>query len=273
VRAGKETHFTIHGVDKNGKPRKNGGDPFVVKINGPKAITPNVKDNGDGTYAVTYTPDKKAPGNYKVDVTLHDKAIKDSPFHVEVKPSTDASKTYATGPGLTGGFDNEPARFKIHSVDPDGKPRTEGGEPFQVKISGPVPVTPKVVDNNDGTYDVTYEADKPGNYKIDVDLEGQPIKDSPFRPVIKSGTDASLSGISHFTFTVQTVDKHGTKKTEGGDEFTVKIDGPAQVQAKTNDNRDGSYAASYTLPQPGNYSIHTRLNGKDIKGSPFKQQV
>jgi len=142
-----------------------------------------------------------------------------------------------------------------------------------VKITGPSPVTPNVVDNQDGTYDVTYEADKPGNYRIDVDLEGTPIKDSPFKPVIKSGTDAGNSGIGFFSFTVHSRDKHNKDKTEGGDTFTVDVKGPAQVAPKCQDNRNGTYTASYCLPEPGEYGLHVRLNGKDIRGSPFKQHM
>jgi hypothetical protein len=42
------------------------------------------------------------------------------------------------GPGLQQGFTKTPNVFTIHSVDENGKPATQGGDDFQVKIDGPV---------------------------------------------------------------------------------------------------------------------------------------
>lgn len=263
-------HITIHAVDADGNPVQKGGDPFVVEISGPESHKPAVKDNGNGTYGVEYSV--ATPGTYNVQITLHGQPIKDSPFHPHVKPSADASKSYAEGPGLHEAFDNEPAHFTIHAVDKRGNPRTDGGDPFEVKISGPAPTPVEVKDNGDGTYSVTYHPDAPGDYKIDVTLEGHNIKDAPFHVTAKSGTDASLSGFATFSFTVQTRDKHGQNKNFGGDKFEVNISGPSAVHAQTHDNNDGTYSANYSLPQPGSYSIEVKLNGKAIGGSPLKQE-
>jgi len=54
-----------------------------------------------------------------------------------------AGKSWADGPGLTHGQTKKPCNFTIHSVDADGKPIKEGGDPFEVKISGPEKVTPQ----------------------------------------------------------------------------------------------------------------------------------
>jgi filamin len=245
---GKEGVFTIHSVDADGKPVKTGGDPFQVKIRGPEGnVNPNIKDNNDGTYTVRYTP--QGYGDYNIDVTLHDTPIKDAPFRVSIKSSPNAGKSFAEGPGLHEAWDNEPAFFTIHSIDNDGKPRREGGDPFKVNINGPKPVKVDVKDNNDGTYLVTYQPDVPGDYTINVDLEGKPIKDAPFRVKAKAGTDADNSGFGIFSFTLQARDKRGQNKTFGGDKFDVKISGPsgAEVEVNTMDNGDGTYTAIYAL--------------------------
>jgi len=85
--------------------------------------------------------------------------------------------------------------------------------------------------------------------------------------------DASKSFVTNFHFTVQTRDKHGKNKTFGGDDFRVTFTGPASVNVQTTDNGDGSYGASYNIPQAGSYSATIKLNGKDLYGhSPsFKQ--
>lgn len=268
-KTGKPCPFTIHAKDADGVDRNTGGDPFKVDIKGPQAVTPKVRDNNDGTYSVEYVVDQ--PGDYTVNVTLHGQPIKDAPFHPHIKPSADPSKCWADGPGLKDPKDNEPAVFTIHAVDKNGNPRTDGGDPFDVKITGTENLKPEVVDNNDGTYTVTYHPDKPGAYRIDVTLDGQNIKDAPFRVDVKQGIDYDHTSFATFSFTVQTKDKHGAIRRLAGDKFDVQISGPAQVKAQTRDNGDGSYTANYALETPGNYTLNVTLNGRAIKGSPFHQ--
>eukprot|EP01104_Vermistella_antarctica_P021500 TRINITY_DN975_c0_g1_i1.p1 TRINITY_DN975_c0_g1~~TRINITY_DN975_c0_g1_i1.p1 ORF type:complete len:831 (+),score=248.61 TRINITY_DN975_c0_g1_i1:196-2493(+) len=272
-RAGEEAQFTIYAVDHNGNKRNSGGDPFKINIDGPQTIEPEVSDNDDGTYTVTYTPDKRQPGDYKVSVTLFDKDIKDAPFSVLVKPASDAGKSYAEGPGLNAIVDNETAAFTIFAVDPDGNRRTTGEDDFSVSIAGPQDAPHTLTDNNDGTYSVSYDADVPGDYVVSVTLDGENIKDSPFTVPCKAGTDASGSGFGSFSFTVTSKDKRGEAKTFGGDNFDVTITGESEVEPRTVDNGDGSYTATYSIDGPGEYSIDARLNGKSIGGSPFKQHV
>jgi filamin len=273
---GKEGVFTIHSVDADGKPVKTGGDPFKVQIHGPNGdVAPRVKDNNDGTYTVKYNPD--APGDYNIDVNLHDEPIKDAPFNVHIKPSPNAGNSWAEGPGLEEAWDNEPAFFTIHSVDNDGNPREEGGDPFTVKIQGPKPCTADVKDNGDGTYSVTYEPDVPGDYTIRVELDNKPIKDSPFRVGVKAGTDIDNSGFGIFSFTVQARDKRGQPKDFGGDKFEVKIKGPSgsDVEVQTMDNNDGTYTAIYALAgddvKGKTFNINAQLNGKTV--GQFKQNM
>jgi len=255
----KDAKFTIHAVDTEGKPRNSGGDPFKVQVSGPegKVKDVNVKDNKDGTYSVVYVPKKF--GNYKVDVTLHKENIRDAPFDVAIRAAPSATKSWAEGPGLSEAWDNEPAFFTIHAVDEEGNPLEEGGDIFDVKIKGPEDTEVEVVDNNDGTYAVSYHPQEPGDYTIDVKLENKNIKDAPFKVKCKEGTDVDNSGFGIFSFTIQARDKRGKEKSFGGDKFDVTIRGPdeASVEVQTMDNDDGTYTAIYALA------------GDDIKGKTF----
>lgn len=263
----KPAEFVIHSVDADGNPVANGGDPFDVKISGPENVTPSFKDNGDGTYSVVYQVE--TPGDYTIDVTLHGEPIKDSPFHPHIKWSVDPSKTYAEGEGIQELWDNKPTGFTIHAIDYDGNQRTDGGDPFVVKISSPnETINADVVDNGDGTYSVTYAALKTGPVTIEVTLEDTPIKDAPFTLECRSGTDHTTTGFSHFTFTIQTRDKHGNNKTFGGDEFVVHPSDQS-VQVTTKDNGDGSYTAAFALSQKGNYNFRVHLNGQELAASPL----
>jgi filamin len=266
--------FTIHAVDPDGHRRTDGGDPFKIDVQGPSDVQPSISDNGDGTYTVNYKPTES--GDYVINVTLHDEPIKDAPFHVHIKPAPVAGQSYAEGPALHGLVDNEPGVFTIHAVDKEGNHRTDGGDHFDVDITGPHgKVHPHVHDNGDGTYTVNFDPAEPGGYTIGVSFEGEHIKDSPFSVHCKEGTDADHSGFGIFSFTVQSRDKRGENKTFGGDKFEVNIKGPSDsdVEVQTTDNQDGTYTAVYALAgEKGSvFTIHAALNGKSV--GTFKQNM
>lgn len=263
--------FTIHSVDGDGNPVREGGDPFEVKISGPQPVTPHVTDNGDGTYSVEYQVEK--PGVYNVNVDLHGEPIKDSPFHPKIKWSCDANRSYAEGEGITDGkvFDNKPAQFTIHAVDHEGNPRLDGGDPFVVQIGGPQePNIPhEIVDNHDGTYTVTYSPDKTGPIKVEVSLEGAAIKDAPFSIGVLSGTDPTMSDYKNFKVTVQARDKNGNPVILPLDTLTVTQTNGSNAVITTTNNLNGTYTGTIVLPNPSNYNFDVQLNGVSIGTSPF----
>jgi len=78
---------------------------------------------------------------------------------------------------------------------------------------------------------------------------------------------------SSFTCHVQACKRNGQKKVDGGDPFQGTVTGPGgkAVMAEVIDNNNGTYAITYSLPQPGTYTISVKLMNKEIKGSPFTQ--
>jgi hypothetical protein len=57
-------------------------------------------------------------------------------------------------------------------------------------VDGPVLYEPKIVPNyEDGSYDVSYEPTKSGDYKIKVNVDNKPVKGSPFNIFVKEGCD------------------------------------------------------------------------------------
>jgi len=276
--------FKIIAKDPHGNPRTEGGDVFVVDLVGPnghKIPGDLVTDNGDGTYDVNFTPTE--PGDYELKVLLDGETpLAGTPTTLHIKPAPSAKNSYAEGPGIEAGkvFDNAPAEFTIHAVDPSGEPRTDGGDSFHVEIIAPegAPhVHPHVHDNGDGTYKVTYEPTVAGDYKVEVKLdhpagEKHHIKDSPHHVTVREGTDGSASAFGSFTITIVAHNKHKQPKTFGGDPFEVSIKGPAEhIDLKAIDNQDGTYTAAYTLVGSGRFDVDVKLNGHHIQGSPFKQ--
>lgn len=59
----------------------------------------DIHDNKDGTYTVTYVPDKT--GRYTIGVKYGGDDIPASPYRIRASPAGDASKCLATGECLT----------------------------------------------------------------------------------------------------------------------------------------------------------------------------
>jgi len=269
----KPCNFTIHSVDADGNPVREGGDPFQVKITGPQPVTPHVTDNKDGTYSVQYQVEK--PGEYTINVDLHGDPIKDSPFHPKIKWSCDSNNTYAEGPGIEDGKvkDNSPSHFTIHAMDHEGKPRVDGGDPFVVKIGGPQEpnIPADVVDNGDGTYSVTYAAKKTGPIKIEVSLEGSQIRDAPFSLTVLPETDPSKCLYKHFAITVQANDKNGNQNPVPRDTLRLELANPGpQPTFHYTNHLNGLYTATFELPNPGNYTFNVYINDVLIGVSPVQ---
>jgi len=161
--------FTIEARDKNDKPIKQGGDDFIVDIQGPDGPIPaKLVDNKDGTYAVSYKP--QGPGPHDISVTLDDVPIKGSTFHVDIKPGAWARNTFI-----------DHYTFLIQARDKRDDNMREGGSPVSVDMKGPRgPVNVTLTDNRDGTYTAVYTIKDKGEYKVNVTVDGTSIKGSPF---------------------------------------------------------------------------------------------
>jgi len=277
--------FTIYAILPDGTPKRSGGDAelFDVTIEDKNGdlIPVKIEDNHNGTYKVTYQP--KDAGVYHVDVVernpsnpLYYDHLKNSPITVVIDQGTDASQCTAHGPGLEpGNFDTSEAEFTIEAKDKNGNPMTVGGDNFEVDIQGPTgPVPCKVVDNGDGTYNVTYAPQDAGAHDIAVTLGDIPIKGSTFHVDIKPGAWARNTFIKDYSFVVQTRDKHDKDLHEGEQGVSVEIKGPkGAVKTDLRDNRDGTYTVTYAIRDKGEYKINVTVDGTSVQGSPFVQTV
>ena len=277
--------FTIHAVYPNGQKKTTGGDNFECMITDPNRapLRAQLQDNNNGTWTVTYQPTD--PGKYHVEVILRNPSlrnlfdhIKNSPKDVLIDPGTVAANCIAYGPGLEpGNLDTEPAHFTIEARDKNGQRRKEGGDPFVVEVMGPTgPVPCEVVDNGDGTYGVTYNPEDAGRHDIAVTLEGKPIKGSTFRVDVEAGAWAGKSFVEWFSFIVKAHDKRGRPLTVGGAKITASVtkpDGSTCKDTKIEDHKNGSYTVSFKAREPGNYKVSTKIDGKEIMGSPFDQKI
>jgi len=280
---GKPALFTVHAIDRNNQPVPGDNVQVTVKqIEGGSGEVPaEVKDNGDGTYSVRYDP--RSVGKYRVNVTISDEPIRDMPKDVQCVKAVDGSKSIARGPGVTQG---EPrvgleAPFVVVAHDGDGRPVTVGGSEVKVVVQGPAGTVPvEVKDDNSGVYKCKYTPNVPGDYVVDVRLEGQGVKQNPFRLNIKKPADPNKSyaegpGLEHAfdnrpaKFRVHALDEDG--KPVSGEPVVVTVTpkkGGGEVPVQLNDNGDGTYDVAYIADKPGQYIINTTIRGKEIRDMP-----
>jgi len=274
--------FTIVSKNSKGVPLTTGGFPVEVEVteSDQDPCPCEVVDNNDGTYTVSYQPSE--PGTHCVDVMLRTKKplfydhIKDSPYYVPIVPGTDANNSLVYGPGLEEAYDTKPAVFYIKARDRFGNDMGRGGDPFEVQVSGPngdIPVD--VVDNDDGTYTVTYHPTDHGKHTIYANLKHNPVAKSPYTINIKEGADFNNTFIEKFQFSIRTKTKANQFKTVGGETFNITITGPQgpipSEYIEVKDLNNGAYTVNYSLPAPGDYNISVKLNENEIQGSVFPQ--
>ncbi|XP_061204465.1 filamin-C isoform X1 [Neopsephotus bourkii] len=255
--------------------------PLEVTLLGPSGLPEpvEVRDNGDGTHKVNYTPSTDGP--YTVTVKYADQEVPRSPFKLQAVPGHDASKVRASGPGLspTGVPASLPVEFTI-----DARDAGEGLLTVQILDPEGQPTASSIRDNGDGTYAVSYVPALPGRYTSTVKYGGDEIPRSPFRTHAVPAGDASkclvtvsIGGhglgaclgptIQIGEETVITVDA----KAAGQGKVTCKVSTPdgAELDVDVVENHDGTFDIYYTAPEPGKYVITIRFGGEHVPNSPF----
>ena len=171
--------------------------------------------------------------------------------------------------------------------DQYGNRVTLPGDDFQVKIVEAVEgirVRARVVDNGDGTYDVTWTGTVRGEYTLHVSLKEEPIHDSPWRVVVSTGNPlaarCTMSGTglggspagSVASLLIESNDYYGNVVTQGGAPFEgslISVDGRHVGACALTDHQDGTYTLAYEAQIMGEYFLAVRLHGEHIHESPF----
>ncbi|XP_072181880.1 filamin-A-like isoform X2 [Diadema setosum] len=252
--------------------RNAGKGGLGILIEGPSEPKMSCVDNKDGTATVEYLPE--VPGDYAVHVTFADEAIPGSPFRPSIQDSIDASKVKAYGPGLEKNAvrSNVPAPFKVDATK-------AGKAPLEVTVvqeRGP-PEKAKVVDNKDGTFDVTYTPKMEGRCQVDITYGGQHIPDSPFNTRVLPKADASKVKVDGpgvqktgvlaslpVEFTVDTKDAGDAELI-----ITITDSHGKPVKPDIRDNGDGTFTISYVPTDVGQYTVTVTYGGQSVPASPF----
>lgn len=163
---------------------------MVVSPSG-KVMAAKVEETIDG-FAAKFTPCE--PGPHNVNINFAGQPVPRSPVRVEAvrdevdRPVGDANRVRAYGPGLYGGTANSPATFTIDTRD-------AGPGGLGLTIEGPCEAKIDCFDKGDGTCEVRYWPTEPGEYKINILYNDQPIPSSPFTSQVMPSKRVDVSGV------------------------------------------------------------------------------
>ncbi|XP_071544155.1 filamin-A isoform X13 [Panulirus ornatus] len=249
-----------------------------LAVEGPSEAKMTCKDNRDGSCTVEYIP--LEAGDYDVSIKFADQNIPGSPFKVCVDQSVDASQVAVWGSGLEPGKVRAGVPLTFHV---DGS--KSGKAPLGVDITtekGPLPKSPQIHDNGDGTYEVTYVPHAEGTMQTaNITWGGKPVPGSPYRtrvrPIVEpnkvkvSGSGVSSKGIPASLPTELTIDTNDA----GVSDLQVSVMGPDghPRKVKVVDNGDGTYSASYVPDDCGKYKVSVKYADQEVGHSPFPVQA
>ncbi|XP_054990702.1 filamin-B isoform X2 [Sorex araneus] len=238
-----------------------------------------VHDNKDGTYTVTYIPDKT--GRYMIGITYGGDDIPLSPYRIRATQTGDASKCLATGPGIAPNVKTgEEVGFVV-----DAKTAGKGKVTCTVLTPDGTEAEADVIENEDGTYDIFYTAAKPGTYVIYVRFGGVDIPNSPFTVMATDGdvtaveeapvteeayvpvSDMNGLGFKPFDLVIPFAVRKG--------EITGEVHMPSGKTATPEivDNKDGTVTVRYAPTEVGLHEMHIKYMGSHIPESPLQFYV
>ncbi|XP_036387133.1 filamin-B [Megalops cyprinoides] len=275
-----EGQLSVQITDQEGKPKKA-----------------SIHDNQDGTYRVSYVPDKV--GRYTIVIKYGGDEIPTSPYRVRATTTGDASKCIVTGPGLGPTIAiGEEVGFVVNAQGA-GK----GKVSCVVVTPDGTEVEAEVIENEDGTFDIFYTAPKPGTYVIYVRFGGENVPRSPFKvmatdeaPLVQQQsvqqqqqaapgacppgfqpwvTDGSYipvnsmngTGFRPFDMVIPFALRKG--------EITGEVHMPSgkTAQPEIMDNKDGTVTVKYAPTEAGLHEMHIKYNGTHIPESPLQFYV
>ena len=249
-----------------------------IKPRGPSAnYSPEITDNQDGTYDVSFTPWEVGP--HKVDVSYGGAHVPRSPFSLNISAAPDANTCSATGKGLKKAISGRPNDFTILAPEKDLLEKKNG---LSVEIGSrhtKVPV--EITDNKSGSYKVNYTGPTPGAYVIEVKYFEKQIPGSPFKLDVVPAPNASKCraygpalhpNSLHISGTP--LDMYVDTTKAGNGELQVVVKGPEAIKPKVfTANDKGTYSLKFDVPEAGRYLVHVWWSQEHIPGSPFKLKV
>ena len=265
-------------TSSRGLLEKEGGlEVDIVSKNGRTTVDPRIEDLQDNTYGVTYIAPHE--GDFFITIKVNDNPIPGSDFKVIVHPSANASKCRAYGPSLHPNallISGRPLELYVDT-------KKAGTGELQVAAQGPKKTTPKVfMAEEDSTYSLRIDAEKPGWYRIHVWWSQVHIPKSPFDIKVHQGPDASKvraygPGLGPQIEVHKPAEFLILTRDAGIGTLTVIVNGVKdafRVEVRPEDSGDPRTLKGVYYPREGgDYKVIIKWSGKEIPGSPFPVTV
>ncbi|KAL6482814.1 hypothetical protein MHYP_G00076860 [Metynnis hypsauchen] len=267
--------------------KKTGNIPETVTVISPqgKSELMDLKDNGDGTYTVNFSPSVEGPYSLMVRYAEDDSFCSPVNFHVLQRPAAGGEKAKnqsprremnISGEGLESGICTKtPQSFTISCSATGKAPETVA----IAKPDGTVEVL-ELTDNGDGTYTVTCSPTTGGSHILSVKYTDEEAFSSPYEfhvldaeyPLQSIVTAPGLvSGICTQTPQLFTIDcrEHGKLPTS-----IAMLNPKGLIELLgVKDNGDGTCTVSYSPSVEGPHSLMVKYGDNTAFSSPFKFQV
>lgn len=197
------------------------------------------------------------------------------------------------GKGLVGGRCGERLQFVVTAVGERGQKVDSEETRVTVHVSGlsllskafPEP-RPWIEDRGDGTYLAQFVCATPGQYHINVHIDGALLSMCPATCDVTPGPASAvhcevfgdgarvcqLGG--HAEMSIKARDQYGNAAIQGGDRFGIRAIGHARLH-QVDDNEDGTYTVCFSIPEfaHGDIALEVLLNGVPIKDSPVRINI
>lgn len=259
-----------------------GPGPLGVRMVGPSKPTITADDSSEEGVELTVVC--RDPGEYQLVLKWGKDEVPTSPYTVKITGEGRQVRPElctASGDGISTGKVGAPVTFTVDIPDEAG-PGTMG-----VSVAGPHPPKPiNIINNQDGTMEVTYHPIAPGNYTIEVTWAEQHISGSPFTAVISGDAVRNPKQVfaeGEIIGQFMKCNQLGTivitpKEGAGAGPLRAKLEGPTKADLQLTANPDGTMLVSFVPKDSGHYSLHLLWGeGEDdineINGSPFLVKV
>ena len=257
-----------------------GPGPLGVRMVGPSKPTITADDSSEeGVELIILCRD---PGNYQLILKWGNDEVPSSPYTVMV--TGEGRKVHpelctATGDGISTGKVGDAVSFVINIPDEAG-PGT-----LNVSVAGPHPPKPiMIVNNQDGTMNVTYHPIAPGEYTIEAFWSDQHIFGSPFKAKIEGlavRDPKKVFATGEILTQFMKCNQLGTilvepKEGAGAGPLRAKLEGPTKADLQLTANPNGTMLVSFIPKDSGHYTMHLLWGDGDddqISGSPFTIKV
>ncbi|XP_034393211.1 filamin-A isoform X4 [Cyclopterus lumpus] len=276
---GKPTEFTVDAKQGGKAPLKiaaQDGEGAPVEV--------QIKDNGNGTYACTYTPRK--PVKHTAMVSWGGVNIPDSPFRMNIGAGCHPNKVKVSGPGVakTGLKAFEPTYFTVDCAEA-GQGDISIGIKCAPGVVGPAEadIDFDIIRNDNDTFTVKYTPPGAGSYTIMVLFADQAIPMTPIRIKVDPSHDASKvkaegpglsrSGVELNKPTHFTVSTKAAGKANLDCNFSGPTKGEAVKDFEIINNHDNTHTVKYTPVQQGPLGVAVTYGGDHIPKSPFSVAV